>query len=150
MTISLLLWLVFLIVQNRMKKKILEKRPNYTKYAVCVDTRHIELKRNPAKVKHLKWMTCNFAGCKLRVIGLAVRKERWLSGVLFRGLPLRISLVSGGFQCLRWAEKLKLFLSSFVSMGSFSSYELFFIPRLDGVNHNSWFSHSKYSLFIFF
>ena len=57
----------------------------------------------------------------------------------------------GGFQCLRWAEKLKLFLSSSVFMGSFSSYELFIIPRLDGVIHaNSRFSNSKYSLFIFF
>ena len=56
------------------------------------------------KVKRLKWLTCNFVRCQLRVIGLAVGKERWLSGVLFRGLPLRISLVSGGFQCLRWAK----------------------------------------------
>ena len=50
---------------------------------------------------------------------------------------------------LRLAEKLKLFLSSSVFMGSFSSYELFIIPRLDGVIHNSRFSNSKYSLFIF-
>ena len=35
-------------------------------------------------------------------------------------------------------------------MESFSSYELLIIPRLDGVIHNSRFSNSKYSLFIFF
>ena len=35
-------------------------------------------------------------------------------------------------------------------MGSFSSYELFIIPRLDGVIHNSRFSNSKYSVLIFF
>ena len=126
-----------------MKKKILEKRSNYTKM-----TRHIELKGEP-KVKHLKWLTCNFAGCQLRGIGLAAGKERWFSGVLFRGLTLWISLISRGFKCLRLAEKLKLFLSSSVFMGSFSSYELFIIPRLDGVIHNSRFSNSKYSLFIF-
>ena len=40
--------------------------------------------------------------------------------------------------------------SSSVFMGSFSSYELFIIPRLDDVIHNSRFSDSKYSLFIFF
>ena len=34
-------------------------------------------------------------------------------------------------------------------MGSFSSYELFIIPRLDGAIHNSRFSNSEYSLFIF-
>ena len=78
-------------------------------------------------------MTCNIAGCQLRGMGLAVGKECWVSGVLFRGLPLWISLVSRGFQCLRWAEMLKLFLSSSVFMGSFSSYELFIIPRLSMV-----------------
>ena len=72
-------------------------------------------------------------------MGLAGGKERWLSGVFFQGLPLWISLVSRGFQCLWWAEKLKLFLSSSVFMGSFSSYESFIIPRLDGVIHNSRF-----------
>ena len=71
---------------------------------VTADTRHIELKGEP-KVKHHKWLTCNFAGCQFRGIGLAVRKERCFSGVLFRGLPLWISLVSRGFQCLPWAEK---------------------------------------------
>ena len=35
-------------------------------------------------------------------------------------------------------------------MGSFGSYELFIILRLDGVIHNSRFSNSKYSVFIFF
>ena len=100
------------------------------------------------KVKRLKWLTCNFVRCQLRVIGLAVGKERWLSGVLFRGLPLWVSLVSRGFQCVRWAEKLKLLSSVF--MGSLSSYELFIFPRLEGVIHNSRFSNSKYSLFIFF
>ena len=70
--------------------------------------------------------------------------------ILFRGLPLWISLISRGFQCLRLAEKLKLFLSSSVFMVSFSIYELFIIPRLDGVIHNSRFSNFKYSLFIFF
>ena len=60
--------------------------------------------------------------------------------VLFRGLPRCFaSLVSRGFLCLRWAEKLNLFLSSSVFMGSFSSYELFIIPRLDSVIHNSGF-----------
>ena len=34
-------------------------------------------------------------------------------------------------------------------MGSFNSYELFIIPRLDSVIDNSGFSDSKYSLFIF-
>ena len=63
---------------------------------------------------------------------------------------LDFNQVSRGFQCLLWAEKLKLFLSSSVFMGSFSSYELFIIPRLDGVIHNCRFSNSKYSLFIFF
>ena len=58
------------------------------------------------------------------ISGLAVGKEHWLSGALFRGLPLWISLISGGFQCLRWAEKLKLFLSSSVFIGSFSSKRL--------------------------
>ena len=33
------------------------------------------------KVKRLKWLTSNFVRCQLRVIGLAVGKERWLSGV---------------------------------------------------------------------
>ena len=32
----------------------------------------------------------------------------------------------------------------------FSSYELFIIPRLNNAIHNSRFSDSKYSLFIFF
>ena len=46
----------------------------------------------------------------------------------------------------------KVEIVSFVTrfMGSFSSYELFIIPRLDGVINNSRFSNSKYSLFIFF
>ena len=70
--------------------------------------------------------------------------------VLFRGLPRCFaSLVSRGFLRLRWAEKLNLFLSSSVFMGSFNSYELFIIPWLDSVIHNSGFSNSKYSLFIF-
>ena len=70
--------------------------------------------------------------------------------VLFRGLPRCFaSLVSRGFLCLRWAEKLNLFLSSSVFMGSFNSYELFIIPWRDSVIHNSGFSNSKYSLFIF-
>ena len=71
--------------------------------------------------------------------------------VLFQGLPhCFASLVSCGFVCLRWAEKLNLFLSSSVFMGSFNSYDqLFIIPRLDSVIHNSGFSNSKYSLFIF-
>ena len=34
-------------------------------------------------------------------------------------------------------------------MGSFNSYELFIISKLDSVIHNSEFSNSKYSLFIF-
>ena len=78
---------------------------------VTVDTRHIELKGEP-KVKHLKCLTCNFAACQFRDIGLAVGKEHCFSGVIFRGLPLWISLASRGFQCLRRAEKLKLFPSS--------------------------------------
>ena len=59
-----------------MKKRILEKRPNHTKirWALTVDTRHIELRGEP-KVKHLKLLTCNLAGCQLRGIGLAVGKE---------------------------------------------------------------------------
>ena len=70
--------------------------------------------------------------------------------VFFRGLPRCFaSLVSRGFLCLRWAEKLNLFLSSSVFMGSFNSYELFIIPRRDSVIHNSGFSNYKYSLFIF-
>ena len=70
--------------------------------------------------------------------------------VLFRGLPRCFtSLVLSGFLCLRWAEKLNLFLSSSVFIGSFNSYELFIIPRLDSVIHNSGFSNSKYSLFSF-
>ena len=40
-------------------------------------------------------------------------------------------------------------LPSSVFMGSFNSYELLIIPRLDNVIHNSGFSKSKYSLFIF-
>ena len=45
----------------------------------------------------------------------------------------------------------KVEIVSFVTtfMGSFSSYELFIIPRLDGAIHNSRFSNSEYSLFIF-
>ena len=69
---------------------------------------------------------------------------------LFRGLPRCFaSLVSHGFLCLRQADKLNLFLSSSVFMRSFNSYELFINPRLDSVIHNSGFSDSKYSLFIF-
>ena len=34
-------------------------------------------------------------------------------------------------------------------MGSVRSYEFLITPRLDGVIHNSRFSNSKYSLFIF-
>ena len=36
-----------------------------------------------------------------------------------------------------------------ISFVLFNSYELFIIPRLDSVIHNSGFSDSKYSLFIF-
>ena len=45
----------------------------------------------------------------------------------------------------------KVEIVSFVNtvMGSLSSYELFIIPRLDGAIHNSQFSNSEYSLFIF-
>ena len=50
-----------------------------------------------------------------------------------------------GFLCLRWADKLNLFLSSSVFMRSFNSYELLINPRLDSVIHNSGFSDSKYS-----
>ena len=66
----------FSIVQNRIKKRILEKRPNHKKirWALTVDTRHIKLRGEP-KVKHLKWLTRTFAGCQLRGIGLAVGKE---------------------------------------------------------------------------
>ena len=87
--------------------------------------------------------------CRLSVTWYRIGCRKRTSGVLFRGLPLWISLISRGFQCLRLAEKLKLFLSSSVFMVSFSIYELFIIPRLDGVIHNSRFSNSKYSLFIF-
>ena len=87
--------------------------------------------------------------CRLSVTWYRIGCRKRTSGVLFRGLPLWISLISRGFQCLRLAEKLKLFLSSSVFMVAFSSYELFIIPRLDGVIHNSRFSNSKYSLFIF-
>ena len=46
-------------------------------------------------------------------------------------------------------RKVELFLSSSVFMGSFNSYELFIILRLDGVIHNSRFSFKpRYSLFI--
>ena len=69
---------------------------------------------------------------------------------LFRGLPRSFaSPVLRGFLCLRWVDKLNLFLSSSVFMRSFNSYELFINPRLDSVIHNSGFSDSKYSLFIF-
>ena len=151
MTISVFLWLLFFHCSKSNEEEDFRKATQLYEntVGVTVDTRHIELKGEP-KVKHLKWLTCNFAGCQLRGIGLAVGKQRWFSGVLFRGLPLWISLISRGFQCLRLAEKLKLFLSPSVFMGLFSSYELFIIPRLDGVIHNSRFSNSKYSLFIFF
>ena len=76
-----------------------------------VDTRHIELKEEP-KVKHLNWLTCNFASCRKR------------------------TQTSGSFICrfgLHWfradynvCDGKKLFRpSSSVFMGSFNSYKLF-------------------------
>ena len=115
---------------------ILSRPPHYLRaWNRLVDTRHIELKEEP-KVKHLNWLTCNFASFRKR------------------------TQTSRSFICrfgLHWfradynvCDGKKLFLSSCVFMGSFNSYELFIIPRLDGVIYNSRFSNSKYSLFIFF
>ena len=97
-----------------------------------VDTRYIELKEEP-KVKHLNWLTCNFASCRKR------------------------TQTSGSFICrfgLHWfradynvCHSKKLFLSSSIFMGSFNRYEVFIVPRLDEAIH---YSKSKYSLFIFF
>ena len=145
----------FSIVQNRMKKRILEKRSNHTKIrwagVNCRYTTH----RTKRGTKSQTSQVIDMQLCRLPItwyrIGCGKRTLIFRSFIiLFRGLPLWISLISRGFQCLRLAEKLKLFLSSSVFMVSFSSYELFIIPRLDGVIHNSRFSNSKYSLFIFF
>ena len=149
MTISVFLWLLFFNLLKSNEEEDFRKATQLYKNTVGVNCRHMthRTKGEPRSNISLK---CSFAGCHFRGIGLAVGNECCFSGVLFRGFPLWISLVSRGFQCLRWSEKLKWFLSSPVFMGSFSSYELFIIPRLDGVIYNSWFSNSKYSLFIFF
>ena len=133
----------FSIVQNRMKKRILEKWLNHTAGVNCRHTTH----RTKRGTKGQTSQVIDMQLCRLSITWYRIG---WFSGVLFRGLPLSISLISRGFQCLRLAEKLKLFLSSSVFMGSFSSYELFIIPWIDGAIHNSRFSNSKYSLFIFF
>ena len=113
MTISVFLWLLFFHCSKSNEEEDFRKATQLYEntVGVTVDTRHIELKGEP-KVKHLKCLTCNFAACQFRDIGLAVGKEHCFSGVIFRGLPLWISLASRGFQCLRRAEKLKLFPSS--------------------------------------
>ena len=157
-----------------MKTKIKEKRPNYHENALgvncrlraCSRLRHsracgIEKARTRKKgrklgrggavrafhfrvfpilsrlpQKHLNWLTCNFASCRKRT------------------QTCRSFICRFGLHWIRadynvWDGK-KLFLSSCVFVGSFNSYELFIIPRLDGVIYNSRFSNSKYSLFIFF
>ena len=107
-----------------------------------VDTRHIELKEEP-KVKHLNWLTCNFASCRKR------------------------TQTSGGFICrfgLHWFRadynvcdgKKLLGPSTSVFMGSFNSYELFsaglsIIPDFPNPNIHYWFSIKPcyYPLFTF-
>ena len=86
MTISVFLWLLFFHCSKSNEEEDFRKATQLYEntVGVTVDTGHIELKGEP-KVKHLKWLTCNFAGCQFRGIGLAVRKERYFSGVLFPG-----------------------------------------------------------------
>ena len=151
MTISLLLWLLFFHC-SKSNEDFREATQLYENM-VGVNRRHTthwtkrETKGQTSQVIDMQLcrlsITCYRIGCRKRTL-------TFRSFISELRLPLWISLVSRGFQCLRWAEKLKLFLSSSVFMGPFSSYELLFIPRLDGVIHNSRFWNSKYSLFIFF
>ena len=101
---------------------------------VCVNCRHTTHRTK----RGTKGQTSQVIDMQLCRLSITWYRIGWFSGVLFRGLPLWISLISRGFECLRSAEKLKLFLSPSVFMGSFSSYELFIILN------------SKHSLFIFF
>jgi len=70
---------------------------------------------------------------------------------LFRGLPLCF-----GFHGFRAdsnvcdGQKSWNYFFRLPFLWEFNSFELFTIPRLDSIIHNSGFSNSKYSLFIFF
>ena len=86
------------------------------------------IKEEP-RIKHLKWLTCDFASCRKR------------------------TQTSGSFICrfgLHWfraesnvCDGQKLFLSFSFFKWSFNSYELFIIRTLDGVIYNSRYSNCK-------
>ena len=133
MTSSVFLWLLFFHCSKSNEEEDFRKATQLYEntVGVTVDTRHIELKGEP-KVKHLKWLTSDFAGCQFRGIGLDVGKERYFS------------LVSRGFQFLQWVEKLKSFLSSPVLWDHLAatSYSLFsFHPRM--LRYSSFVISSK-------
>ena len=146
MTILFILWLLFFHCSKSNEEVDFRKATQSYENTVGVNCRYT----THGSKRGTKGQTSQVTDMQLCRLSITWYRIGWFSGVLFRGLPLWISLISRGFQCLRLAEKLKLFLSSSVFMGSFSSYELFVIdPWLDGVIHNSRFSNSKYSLFIF-
>ena len=76
MTTSLLLWIFFSIVPNRIKREILEKWPIIRKrsWALTVDTWHIELKGEPT-VKQSGGGTRGFRGLWVHRVGSPLGRD---------------------------------------------------------------------------
>ena len=132
MTISLLLWLLFFHCSKSNEEEDFRKAIQLYEN----DTTH----RTKRGTKGQTSQVIDKRLCRLSIswYRIGCRKRT----LLFTGFA-RIPIFTMGR---------KVEIVSFVTrfMGSFSSYELFIIPRLDGVINNSRFSNSKYSLFIFF
>ena len=136
MTISVFLWLLFFHCSKSNEEEDFIRLYENTVGVNCRHTTH----RTKRGTKGQTSQVIDKRLCRLSIswYRIGCRKRT----LLFTGFA-RIPIFTMGR---------KVEIVSFVTrfMGSFSSYELFIIPRLDGVINNSRFSNSKYSLFIFF
>ena len=130
----------FSIVQNRMKKRILEKWLNHTVGVNCRHTTH----RTKRGTKGQTSQVIDMQLCRLSITWYRIGCRK--TTLVFRSFISRFAALD--FTDFGWIPMFTI--GRKVEMGSFSSYELFIIPRLNGIIHNSRFSNSKYSLFIFF
>ena len=150
MTISVFLWLLFFHCSKSNEEEDFRKATQLYENTVGVNCEH-RTHWNKRGTKGQTSQVIDMQLCRLSI------SWYWI-GCRKRTLLLR-SFISGfaaldftGFARIpMFTMSRKVEIVSFVTtfMGSFSSYELFIIPRLDGAIHNSRFSNSEYSLFIF-
>ena len=150
MTISVFLWLLFFHCSKSYEEEDFRKATQLYENTVGVNCRRTT-HRTKRGTKGQTSQVFDMQLCRLSIswYWIGCRKRTLLFRSFISGFA---ALDFTGFARIpMFTKSRKVEIVSFVTsfMGSFSSYELFIIPRLDGAIHNSRFSNSKYSLFIF-